>query len=110
MLDQPTLRDLYGAADLLVLPGVGEGLPMVILEALACGTPVLTTRATAAGAGEGACLLATAERTSDAFERAAVDLLRSADDRREWIAREAARRWDWDGIVVRYLELLAQIV
>lgn len=43
-LPQEQLRDWYGAADALVLATNLEGMPNVMLESLACGTPVVATR------------------------------------------------------------------
>ena len=40
------LRERYQAADVLVFPSFFEGYGLVILEALACGLPVITTDAT----------------------------------------------------------------
>ncbi|MXM63470.1 glycosyltransferase [Streptomyces sp. HUCO-GS316] len=39
------LPELYGAADCVVMPSYEEGFPRVLLEAMASGTPVVTTNA-----------------------------------------------------------------
>jgi glycosyltransferase involved in cell wall biosynthesis len=39
---EKTMRDLYSRAACLVLPSLGEGFGLPVLEAMACGTPVVT--------------------------------------------------------------------
>ncbi|UBF27321.1 glycosyltransferase family 4 protein [Kovacikia minuta CCNUW1] len=43
-LKQTELADLHRLCSIFVLSSAYEGLPLVVLEALACGTPVVTTR------------------------------------------------------------------
>lgn len=66
---QQAIARYYGAGDLFVLPTIYEPFPNVNLEAMACGTPVLTTE-TAGGAdiircGENGHLIAHPDRVQD---------------------------------------------
>ena len=45
--DKEALLDIYNAADILIAPSLHEGFGMTLLEAMACGTPVITSNVSA---------------------------------------------------------------
>ncbi len=49
LMERSRIVPYYQVADLLVLPSLGEGFPLVVQEAMACGTPALISEDTAQG-------------------------------------------------------------
>lgn len=45
IVERQKLAELYRLSSAFILTSVYEGLPIVVLEALACGTPIVTTKA-----------------------------------------------------------------
>lgn len=109
-MDQAMLRDYYGAADALVLASVREGWPNVLLESMACGTPVVATAVGAAPdivSAPQAGVLAT-ECNTGALLAAIHQLRENYPDRAA--TRAYAEQFGWDETSAGQMRIFNQIV
>lgn len=95
--DEETLRDLYRRAACLVLPSLGEGFGLPVLEAMACGLPVITSRVSSLAeiAGDAAVTVNPYDATelSDAMHRVLTDRDLREDLRRRGLERAGQFTW-----------------
>ena len=42
--NQPNIEDYYQAMDVMVMPSIFEGLPITVVEGLACGVPCVVSK------------------------------------------------------------------
>ena len=103
------LAERYRAADVFLFPTLVEGMPLVVLEAMACGLPVIVT---ANGPGgivrHGVDGLIIEERSDEAVAQALEDLYRDPERRRAMgrAAAERAREFGWPVYARRVLAVL----
>lgn len=97
-VDDGDLPALYSAAEMLAYPSIYEGFGLPILEAMACGTPVITSHTSSLPelAGKAALLVEPADVSdiADAMRR----LLQDGDLRRRLVSEgfEQTRKFTWD--------------
>jgi glycosyltransferase involved in cell wall biosynthesis len=111
-VDETDLAALYTGADVFAFPSLYEGFGFPVLEAMACGTPVVTSNTSSLpeAAGEAALLVAPSdtEALCEALRVAITDT--EAHARLTRLGFEQCRRFSWDDsarqLLAGYLSLM----
>jgi glycosyltransferase involved in cell wall biosynthesis len=98
----------YRGADVLLMTSRSEGFGLPVLEAMACGTPVVAFDNTALPEVVGDAGVLVRDGDVDALAEAVGDLLRSGSRRAELVAAglERAGQFRWEDTVEAYRQLL----
>jgi glycosyltransferase involved in cell wall biosynthesis len=109
VMDESDLPALYAGADAFLYPTLYEGFGLPVVEAMACGTPVLTSSTSALQEIAGGYALLVDPMDVDAIAAGIVLLATDAKARTEYIAlgRKRALDFSWDKAAQRTLEVYA---
>jgi glycosyltransferase involved in cell wall biosynthesis len=112
-LDKEGIREAYRAADVFVNPSLFEGMPNTVLEAMACGLPVIASRVMGNDEvvehGDTGILFDLTE--PDALARAIADLATSPARRSAMGIRArlvACSRYSWEATARQYADLFSR--
>lgn len=119
-LQGASLVPLYQSSDVFVLPSIGEGLPLVMQEALACGLPVICASETATADSAAKSLIdgvpidaTDPGKTAEAFA-AAIDRVFAgpASSQDAATARNAyvRHRYSWSDAATQYLAIITELI
>jgi glycosyltransferase involved in cell wall biosynthesis len=109
VVPEAKLPSLYRGAEALIFPSLYEGFALPVLEAMACGTPVVSSNTTAIPelAGDSALLVnpVSVEEIAAAIEQIVTDISLRARLREKGLARAA--QYSWNSTAGRVHDLLA---
>jgi glycosyltransferase involved in cell wall biosynthesis len=102
------LPGFYRGADALIMPSLYEGFGLPVLEAMACGTPVVTSNVTALPETAGDAAIVVDPRSVAEIAQAMYRVVTECPERQRLIEAGLARakRFSWESTADRVIEVL----
>lgn len=112
-VNEEKLIDYYRDADIFVFPSLKEGFGQVLVEAMACGIPVISTNTSAIPEVVGNAGILVKPRNSKALAEAIIKLIEDKDLRDE-LCRIGRKRveenFTWDKIAEKMLKIYEEVI
>jgi glycosyltransferase involved in cell wall biosynthesis len=112
-LDDDNLLKCYQSSDLFVFPSLMEGFGFVLLEAMACGTPVISTNVSAIPEVVGDSGILVSPENSEDLSKAIIFLLENEDQRNILSVKSLDRikvLFSWENIVSLYIDKYTECI
>ncbi|HEY3170893.1 MAG TPA: glycosyltransferase family 1 protein, partial [Thermoanaerobaculia bacterium] len=112
LIDEEDLPGLFSGADVLLYPTLYEGFGLPVVEAMACGTPVLTSSTSALQEIAGGYSYLVDPLDVDAIARGILALTTNPKVRADFVelGRKRALDFSWDKAAERTLEVYAEVL
>ncbi len=106
-----SLPFLYAKAEVFVYPSMYEGFGMPVVEAMACGTPVITTNVSSLPEAGGDAALLLDPKSAEAFAESIEKLLDDKELNGQMIARgfRHAAKFTWEQSALEHLEVYTRL-
>ncbi|MFH1738968.1 MAG: glycosyltransferase family 1 protein [bacterium] len=110
--DNHTLRALYRNASIFLFPSLYEGFGLPVLEAMACGTPVVTSDAGSLPEIGGGAAIHVPACDPDKISEAVLNLLDNENLREDYRRRghEQVRRFSWESAARKTWEVFDRVL
>jgi glycosyltransferase involved in cell wall biosynthesis len=110
-VDDADLPALYSAADLFAMPSLYEGFGLPLLEAMACGVPVLSSNASSLPEVVGETAVQLSPHDQQAWSQTLLDLLVNPDNRKQMIKDgfRQARQFTWEQSAAQLIQIYASL-
>ena len=111
-VDQSLLSAMYSAADVFVMPSTMEGFGLPVIEAMACGTPVISSDATCLPEVGGDAALYFDPRNPEQLARHLAAMLASSEMRQQFREKglQRARQFTWQDSVKKHMDVYRQVL